>query len=267
MRCFIKLLLIVFSTVSLSNAQTIDMSILTIPNEKQLLNKDGRQLFQVICDLDTNCGEYFVVGDEVIFGSFTHATVSEAVVFGTICDNFCETATKLFQLQDGNWKVLYGHLSGDACTSFKTDNQTDILVCQNESVWDFNIEAEAPVDPRVYSYSLDVFEANSRNWQKTTLIQLKAPLLPSCQAGSNIDVITPFVYNFQFRKADVNKDSYMDITLDVELLENYCFSDMSNEPVYKQQEKVQLVWLFDGGTFTPLETTREFLSTYKLEGN
>jgi hypothetical protein len=252
--------------LELSNSQVTDVSSLTTPNEKKLLSRDGQQLFQAICDADTHCSEYFVVGNEVIFGSFSASTVTEAVVFGIICDNFCGVATKLFQFRDGNWKVLYGHLSGDACASFRQDNQTDILVCQNESIWDFNLESEEPVDPRIYFYSLTAFEAGNQDWQKTTFVNLEIPMQPKCQSEDNAYTMNEWVYGFQFRKADVNDDGYRDVTLNVELLKDFCFFESSTEPIYKQQEKHQLVWLFDGDTFTPVETTREFLIRYKLEG-
>lgn len=266
MKSLLKSLFILLGIFSLSslNAQVVDVTSLIVSNDKQLLNKDGQQLFQTICDADASCGEYFVVGDGVIFGSFTDAQTLEAVIFGTICDNFCGIATKLFQFREGNWKVLYGHLSGDSCAAFKKNDQTDVLICQSEVVWDFNIDSEMPVDPRIYSYSLVVFEAGSRDWQKTTMVDLEIPMLPKCQDKSSAS--NELVYGFQFHQADVNHDGYLDATLDVEVIRGYCFIDSSTQPSFQQRERHYLVWLFDGKIFNPTESTEEFLVQYKLEG-
>jgi hypothetical protein len=216
-------------------------------------------------------------GNDVLYGSFTGANRTEAIVLSGIpMDCPCISIGELFSFIDGEWKQAgpfggdnYTFILGDECYKMVASRSHEVLIC----IESFTESYDKFIDPEFFpTYALRIIDL-SKLPVVTTLFSTHNMANNSlfCQ-NLKPDNRFKLLDNIQITFDDVNKDENLDISLDIretEISSVQCGIWDGERGIMKLGGKpatrYELHWLFDGETFTPTPETQEFLNTLQTQ--
>jgi hypothetical protein len=222
------------------------------------------------CEKDTMaCG---FPGNDVLYGSFTGANRTEAIVLSGIpMDCPCTSIGELFGFIDNKWKQLgpfedgYDFEIGNECRKISASAGNDLLLCNNDFSGSYD---KFIVDPEFFpSYTLQLIDLSK--------VPVVTTLFSTHDIGGNSlfcrdlqpDEAFKILDDIQMTFEDFNNDAKLDISLNLretEINSSQCATSTNEGGVMKLEGEPpgrhELHWLFDGETFTPTPETQTFLN-------
>jgi hypothetical protein len=208
----------------------------------------------------------------VIYGSFTFPNLKEAFVDLIVYEGEFNRASALFQYRENEWNLIDFNPNQGAynCSKFNNINYQDFLVCG--STWfDFGFDFGAKKDDAsVYAefnsfFDLQTFRFENGTIEVEYLFNFVNPSYVFCDELNQERSGKDYLGDFSWSHNDINNDLNPDLLLDfrqAKIDSSTCFNLGKGFSNPEAIHPVQLIWLFDGETFTPTPETQVFLDNF-----